>query len=118
MESSIKEIKQIKQIKYVMYPDNFMRNNPDIDARQAEIYCQQCKTWQPLNIENYKTLPFGCDNHSKQRYYYPNGQCCRTECKKTIEEAQYWKKYEERFFIEEAYLQTRCDLADAKGKKN
>jgi hypothetical protein len=59
----------MKQIKYVMYPENFMRNNP------------------PLNIENYKTLPFGCDNHSKHRYYYPNGQCCRPECKKT------WRKF-------------------------
>jgi hypothetical protein len=33
---------------------------------------------------------------------------------KNMEEVQYWKKYEERFLIEEEYLQTRCDIADAK----
>jgi len=104
----------IKPIKYVMYPENFRRNNPDIDARQAEIYCHQCKSWQPLNIENYKTLPFGCDSHSKHRYYYPTGECCRPDCK----EAQYWKKYEERFFVEEAYLHSRCKKAEADAKSS
>ena len=92
-----------KEIKYVMYPKNFMAQRPEIDARQAEIYCHQCATWQPLNIENYKTLPFGCDNHKIRYYHYPNGRCCRPECEDL---AQFW--------AQEAYLHARCDAANAK----
>jgi hypothetical protein len=106
--------KKEKEIKYVMYPEKFMEQRPDIDARQAEIYCQQCATWQPLNLENYRTLPFGCDNHSRRRYEYPNGRCCRPECEEIENEKKYWKQFDDRFYAQESYLQSRCDAAEAK----
>jgi len=101
--------KKEKEIKYVMYPEKFMEQRPDIDARQAVMLCHQCCTWQPLNITNYKTLPFGCDDHKKRYYNYPNGRCCRTECEQNFQDKERWKKFDERFWAEEAILRARCD---------
>ena len=106
--------KKEKEIKYVMYPENFMAQRPDIDARQALIYCHQCSTWQPLNMTNYRTLPFGCDSHKIRYYNYPNGRCCRAECEEIFQEKEHWKKFDKRFWAEEAILRARCDELDAK----
>ena len=105
--------KKEKEIKYVMYPANYKAQRPDIDARQAEIFCHRCDTWQPLNIENYRTLPFGCDDHKKNRYDYPDGRCCRPECEEK-NGAKYWQDFDDRFHAQESQLQSRCDAADAK----
>ena len=98
--------------RYVIDPEECSKLNSDgnISYKQATIFCHECESHQKLTARNsiHATPPF---NAKKCEYY---GLCYTKSCLEQIQEKAREKQKDNLFFAQEKYLQSRCDLADAK----
>ena len=101
-------------MRYVIDPEECTKLNSDdctiISYRQATIYCDECRGYQKLTTRN--SINATPQFNAKRSVYY--GVCFTDPCLKQMEEKSRLKQKDDMFFAQEKYLQSRCDVADAR----
>lgn len=101
-----------KIVRYVIDPEKCAEMNSDgtIVYKQATIFCHECRGYQKLSLRNcvYATPMFD----AKRSMYY--GLCYTDSCLEHIEEKARQKQKDDLFFAEERYLESRCNVTEAK----
>ena len=91
-------------IKYVSNPEKYKISYPNVEAKQAEIYCNYCHSWADLNNQNCQNILCKCDHLGfiifPEQYYYDAGFCMRATCNE--KRAAKKKRDDDRFYRQEA----------------
>ena len=98
-----------KLIKYVCEPEKYKIACPNVEAEQAEMYCNFCHSWANITEENCPSIMVNRRDHLgfiifNERYYYDSGYCMRQACNE--KRAAQKKKDDEKFYEQEA----RCKV--------
>ena len=93
-----------KLTKIVCYPDKYRIVCPNVEAKQAQMYCNSCHSWANITEENCPSI-FRHRDHLgfitfQDEYYYDAGFCMRPECNE--KRAARKKKDDENFYEQEA----------------
>lgn len=99
-------------VRYVIDPEKCGSINSDGTTinKQATIYCDECRSYQKLTTRNsIQATPMF---NAKQSVYY--GLCYTESCLEVMEEKARLKQKDDMFFAQEKYLQSRCNVAEAR----
>ena len=100
-------------VRYVIDPEKCARLNPNdtvTSYKQATIYCNECRSHQNLTTRNLISSTPTYDT-TRSVYY---GECFTQPCLAVMEEKARLKQKDDMFFAQEKYLQSRCNVAEAR----